>query len=162
MLSPPSMLTSPPTSPSTTTTTSAMFANCPPTYRHLWDAHHSQRLINAASHYYPVAGAAAPLLVPSSTGSPYHHISKLRILERSELNENYKSLNENSSCSSSLNSSSSDVEVGAEDTVRFSCPVVAYSDNEQCPPTVVVQAGDTSSHQKPKLSFSIEALIGIK
>lgn len=85
-----------------------------------------------------------------------------------------------SSCSSSMNSSTSsssgDVEVVAEEMDGFSSPTMGYSmsssvlgaanivdsANEQSATLCKVEMGAQSSHRKPKLSFSIEALIGIK
>lgn len=84
----------------------------------------------------------------------------------------------NLSCSSPASSSSScsksDVEVGAED----SCPMaysisssalspdasmeLAFGEQCQSSTTLSVEAHQEVIHRKPKLSFSIEALIGIK
>lgn len=76
--------------------------------------------------------------------------TKLRILNRTELNGEFnasKSLNENS-CSST----STDLEVGEEEPLSCSHPM-SYSSGSAL-------VGEES--RKPKLSFSIEALIGIK
>lgn len=86
--------------------------------------------------------------------------NKLRILNRTELNGEFtasKSLNENS-CSST----STDLEVGEEEPLSCSLPTsyssVSAAGEPPSPPCSLV--GEES--RKPKLSFSIEALIGIK
>lgn len=187
-LAPTSILASPPTSPSTRsishqqspTSPHALFANCPPTYRHLW-----------ATQYYPSVNSSGQGSSPSPVMHPASY--KLRILERSELNGKvYSPYRGHSSCvpslsplSSEANSSSTtvasgcdvDVDDGAEETGTY--PMMGYSTIRAFSPpadstvrgerwsssttkTTTTPTEDRNIHRKPVLSFSIEALIGIK